>query len=210
MTDNIDTPEFKKDGFICPKCHKQAHQHWQALTTPMEGYTVTNAGISQCNRCRDVALWFNKKLVYPTESTAPSVNVDCPKEIKPFYEQARNVLQLSPIASCALLRLVIEKIIDSIVEGNDSLNAKIGKLVGKGLDERIQQALDSVRVIGDNAVHPLYMDLKDDEPTARKLFDLVNIIVSSTISTDKKIKDVFSGLPDPAKKQITERDKSKK
>ena len=210
MTVDVDTPEFEKDGFICPNCHKQAHQHWEKLSTPLERFIVADAGLSQCNRCREVALWFNKKLVYPTESTAPSVNEDCPNEIKSFYEQERNVLQFSPIASCALLRLVVEKIVDKVIEGSDSLNAKIGKLVEKGLDERIQQALDSVRVIGDNAVHPLYMDLEDDEKTASSLFDLVNIIISSTITADKKIKDVFSDLPDPAKKQIKKRDKPKK
>jgi len=207
MSIDKDTPEFDKSGFVCPHCHHQSQQHWSNLSTPVSHYLIDGAGLSQCNRCDEVSYWVGGKLVFPTESTAPPANEDCPKKIKPLYEQARNVLHASPIASCALLRLVVEKIVDEIEEGNDSLNAKIGRLVEKGLDKRIQQALDSVRVIGDNAVHSLQMDLQDDEPTARKLFDLVNIIISSTIGTNKKIEGIFSGLPDSAKKQIKDRDK---
>ena len=110
-----------------------------------------------------------------------------------------------------MLRLVIEKILDQIEPGSGTINQKIGKLVQKELDEKIKKALDVVRVIGDNAVHPLHMDLQDDEKTASALFDIVNIIVNRTISSTKKIDELYSKLPDTALDQITKRDlKNKK
>jgi len=204
-----DIPKLNSDGFICPHCHHHSEQRWSQLVTPIGSYLLKDFGLAECVRCNVCTLWANKELVYPHESTAPSPHEDMPNNVKSLFEQARNVLKFSPIASCALLRLVVEKIVDELVEGSDSLNEKIGKLVKGGLNKKIQEALDSVRVIGSNAVHPLYMDLEDDEPTARQLFELVNIIVAATISLDKKIGGVYSKLPDPSKKQISERDNSK-
>jgi len=172
---------------------------------------VEDFGIASCNRCHDKSIWAEKKMVYPFESSAPLPHEDIPSEIKPLFEQARKVLFFSPPASCALLRLVIEKILDQIEPGSGTINQKIGKLVQKELDEKIKKALDIVRVIGDNAVHPLHMDLQDDEKTASTLFDIVNIIVNRTISSTKKIDELYSKLPDTALDKIIERDlKNKK
>ena len=77
----------------------------------------------------------------------------------------------------------------------------------KGLDVRVQQALDIVRVIGNNAVHPGQIDLKDDRGTAGKLFDLVNLIADSMISQPKHVEAMFESLPSAAKDQIAKRDK---
>jgi Domain of unknown function (DUF4145) len=49
----------------------------------------------------------------------------------------------------------------------------VASLVRKGLSPVVQQALDAVRVIGNEAVHPETLDLKDDRDTATTLFGLV-------------------------------------
>jgi hypothetical protein len=56
-----------------------------------------------------------------------------------------------------------------------------------GLDGRIQKALDVVRVIGNKAVHPGQIDLRDDKATASKFFALVNLIVEATITSPKHV-----------------------
>ena len=168
--------------------------------------SIEKFGVAKCNRCKKFSLWAETKMVYPFESTAPLGHEDLPEDVETLFEQARQVLNYSPPASCALLRLVIEKILDRIEPGKDSMNKKIGKLVTKGLGLKVQEALDSVRVVGDNAVHPLHMDLEDDKDTAVVLFDLVNIIVNNTLSADKKIDSIYSKLPNSTKEQIKKRD----
>ncbi len=91
-------------------------------------------------------------------------------------------------------------------DGKD-LNENIRNLVAAGLDKKIQKALDLVRVIGNNAVHPGVIDLKDDRPIATKLFGLVNVIIETTIAREKHINELFeTTIPDAAKGQIKKRD----
>jgi hypothetical protein len=62
--------------------------------------------------------------------------------------------------ACALLRLATQKLADDLVEGDGTLNQKIGALVAQGLSTEVAQALGSVRVVGNHAVHPLEMVLE--------------------------------------------------
>ncbi len=105
-----------------------------------------------------------------------------------------------------MLRLCIQKICDDKIQGRVDLNEKIHKLVENGLDPQIQKALDSVRVIGGEAAHPLQMDLKDDVKTATGLFSIVNYIADWAYTQKKKINEVFDSLPDGKKNAINNRD----
>ena len=91
-------------------------------------------------------------------------------------------------------------------EKGKDLNEDIASLVKKGLEEDVQKALDVVRVIGNHAVHPGQIDLKDDKPTAASLFALVNLIVERRIAIPKRIKEIYEGLPSGALEQIAKRD----
>lgn len=83
----------------------------------------------------------------------------------------------------------------------------IGALVRKGLNPTVQQALDTVRVIGNEAVHPGEMDLSDDTETAEALFSLVNLIADQMISGPKAVNAMFSSLPEEKRKGIENRDR---
>jgi len=63
-----------------------------------------------------------------------------------------------------------------------------------------------VRVIGNNAVHPGNIDLKDDKETAIALFSLVNMIVDMMITQPKTVDNLYNSLPEPQKEQIQKRD----
>lgn len=65
----------------------------------------------------------------------------------------------------------------------------------KGLSPQIQKALDVVRVIGNEAVHPGQIDLRDDRRTAETLFGLLNLIAEKTISEPKQIEQLYANLP---------------
>lgn len=93
-------------------------------------------------------------------------------------------------------------------ESGKDLNSDIGNLVKKGLSVQIQQALDSVRVVGNEAVHPGKLDLKDDSEAVQVLFELLNMIVDAMIVQPKKIKELYDKLPEKKKDGIQNRDKN--
>ena len=86
------------------------------------------------------------------------------------------------------------------------LNKDIGALVLGGLGQQVQMALDAVRVIGNNAVHPGQMNLRDDRATAETLFMLLNLVSENMIAQPKRVKEVYASLPEVARKAIEERD----
>ena len=67
--------------------------------------------------------------------------------------------------------------------------------------------MDAVRVIGNNAVHPGEIDLKDDRETATALFELLNMIVEVMITQPKKVDQIYDKIPQGAKEAIEKRDK---
>jgi len=76
--------------------------------------------------------------------------------------------QLQPREEC-VVRLAVQKLVNSLVDEDLTIDRAIQALVNKGLPETVQKALDYVRVIGNEAVHPGQMDLRDDRATAERL-----------------------------------------
>lgn len=64
-----------------------------------------------------------------------------------------------------------------------------------------------MRVIGNNAVHPGSIDLRDDRATAENLFRLLNLIAEKMISEPKHVDEVYAALPPNALAAIEARDK---
>lgn len=169
-------------------------------------FSIENLSISRCYNCDDIAIWIHNRLAFPTVGTAPLPNTDMPGDVKLDYEEASTILDRSPRGAAALLRLAIQKLCKELGEKGKNIDDDIASLVRKGLDVRVQQALDVVRVIGNNAVHPGQIDLRDDGATAEKLFGLANLIADIMISQPKHIAAMFEGLPEGARKAIEHRD----
>jgi hypothetical protein len=129
-----------------------------------------------------------------------------PDDVAEDFEEARRVFADSPRSSAALLRLAVQKLCIHMGLPGKNLNDDIGQLVRRGLPERTQKALDVVRVIGNNQVHPGNIDVRDNPEVATTLFNLVNLIVESLITMPKRVNAVFDSLPDGAKDQIAQRD----
>jgi hypothetical protein len=149
-------------------------------------WEMVNVAFSQCHSCGGFAIWVRDGLVFPSHDIA--------------------IVHRSPRGAAALLRLAIQKLMPHLGEDGGNLNGSIANLAKKGLDRRVQQALDVVRVTGNNAVHPGELDLRDDAATATQLFALVNIIVQSTISAKAQIEVMYATLPEGALKAIEKRD----
>ncbi len=209
MAEKYEPPGFNKDAFHCPHCGVWAHQVWEGAYKEAQtrGFEeVKNLSFSVCWRCDGYALWLDKKMIYPEASVAPLPSEDMPPSVKEDFVEARNVVNASPHSAAALLRLALQKLMVDLGEKGKHLDQDIGNLVEKGLPEKIQKSLDSVRVIGNNAVHPGQIDLRDDIKTATSLFELLNIIVEGQISQPKRVNKIFDKLPEGAKKHIKKRD----
>jgi uncharacterized protein DUF4145 len=167
-------------------------------------YDFENIFISRCYSCKDITIWRHDTILYPPTRYEMEPNPDLPADVRADFDEARSVLDLSPRSAAALLRLCIQNICKYLGEPGRNLNDDIGSLVRKGLNVRVQQALDVVRVVGNNAVHPGELDLTDDRETAAKLFDLVNRIAFDMISHPKEIDALFNAkVPQGAKERRT-------
>ena len=206
-------PSFKKDAFHCPFCGVFAHQDWYACT--LKDYFAfsyaekvsSKLHVSFCSHCGEFSVWYDGNLIYPKSSFAPMPSEDMPEDVKEDFLEARNIVMDSPRAAAALLRLALQKLMIHLGEKGKNLNEDIANLVKKGLPPKIQKALDVVRVIGNNAVHPGEIDLRDDKETALALFELINMIVEVMITQPKQVDELFGKLPDGAKEAIERRDK---
>jgi hypothetical protein len=206
-------PAPKLEAFNCPHCHVYSSQTWSYLNSTSErsgsGYQYTDKKflVSYCAKCEGSTIWENDNIIYPQNSIAEPVNADLPQEIIQDYNEAAKVFSLSPRSSAALLRLAIQKLCKHLGEDGKNINNDIKSLVAKGLPNKVQEALDSVRVIGNDAVHPGTLDLNDNREIAAKLFKLVNFIATKMISEPKEIDELYSSLPADKLKGIEDRDK---
>lgn len=207
-------PQYKIRVFNCPYCNVCAEQHWRHLIPYDESrksYASVPMSIEQmemqasfCSYCGNPTLWLAEKIIYPPFYTSPPVNSDLPDNVQSIYEEAAAIANQSPRAACALLRLAIEMLLKHLGE-TGTINEMIKNLVKQGLDEKIQQALDIVRVTGNNAVHPGEIDL-NESANAQTLFGLINLIADSLITQPKRVQGIYENLPEDARKAIEKRD----
>jgi uncharacterized protein DUF4145 len=161
-------PSYSQSAFTCPHCNVLARQYrWGVATTAgaaqwAEG-NVQHAPVkfSKCENCGGNCIWVQDALVFPDRTNAPAPNIDMPSEVRADYEEAARIYNKSPRGAAALLRLAIQKLMVHLGEGGKNINDDIKALVAKGLPQQIQQALDVVRVTGNNAVHPGQIDAND-------------------------------------------------
>ncbi len=60
-------------------------------------------------------------------------------------------------------------------------------------------------MIGNEAVHPGQLDLRDDRDVAAKLFDLVNFIAEDRITRPKQVAALYNMIPEEKRKAIDAR-----
>ena len=208
------TPGKGVKAFNCPNCHVYAKQSWFFMSgssrSDGSGYQYQDEKffVSNCENCGFPTIWLDEKIIFPIHSAAEPPNIDLPDEIRHDYEEARTIANLSPRGAAALLRLAIQKLCAHLGQPGKNINTDIKSLVEEGLPSRVQQALDSVRVIGNDAVHPGAIDLKDDRETVNKLFKLVNFIANKMITEPKEIDELYGSLPQEKLDGINQRDGS--
>ncbi|EIJ6618258.1 DUF4145 domain-containing protein [Vibrio parahaemolyticus] len=129
-----------------------------------------------------------------------------PEAIRADYEEASNIVSKSSRGACALLRLSVQKLCEELGYTSGNINKDIGKMVEDGLPVQIQQALDVVRVVGNNAVHPGELSKEDVDGIAMAIFYLINEIIEDRIAKPKRIAELYKKLPTGALDAIQRRD----
>ncbi len=121
------------------------------------------------------------------------------QDIQDTYRQAAFIVNKAPPGAAALLRLCVQKLYQQLGQPGKNLNKDIGALVEEGLPPTVQKALDTVRVLGNEAVHPGTIDLMDDRTLANKLIKNVNLIARIMITQPKEIDELHDKIPETSK-----------
>lgn len=166
---------------------------------------LMNIFVSECFNCSEFSVWVHDQLIYPNIKIEILPNQDTPAHIKFLFEEAREIVAASPKGAAAILRLSIQHLCKELGESGQNIDNDIASLVSKGLNPLVQQALDVVRVIGNEAVHPGEINLDDNRETAYQLFSIFNLIVNQMISHPKQVKEIYGSLPENKLKGIEQR-----
>lgn len=204
-------PELEKEAFHCPHCEAYAKQNWGNARRGRKNHNkmVEGASFSNCYHCNQDAFWKDGTLIHPRKSSAPLPESDMPEDTKSDYVEARRVVNESPRAAAALLRVATEKLLNQVGAEGDGPYNMIGDLVNQGrIDSRVQQAYDSLRVYGNESVHLGTIDMDDDEETALQLFELMNFIVRRTITDEAFVDEMYESLPNSKKDGVEQRDEN--
>jgi hypothetical protein len=208
------SPQPWRKRFTCPNCEAfadqwtglidQAHvgQNWRAVPG---AWMVTI-----CLSCEEAACWLGTRMVWPSKLLGPLPPADLPDSVKSIYEEARAVAVASPRSAAALLRVCLEELVNELEAGNDPLNAKVGKLVARGLPEPVQRAMDTLRVFGNEAgAHVGEIDLTDDRETVLALFQVLGMVVEHVITRQNQLDALYSRIPQRKLDAIVRRDAPK-
>jgi hypothetical protein len=201
-------PKHQLSPFTCPRCDTLSPHDWEKVT--VQGNMVSTFA-SRCHTCNRPTLWefANSQwiMVYPSVRTAPRPNPDLPDHVVADYEEAADVAQRSPRGAAALLRLCVQKLCVEFGEPGENNNTDIGSLVAKGrVRGLIQRAMDTVRIAGNESVHPGELNVGDDRELVNALFDFVNLIAEEAISTPRRIEEMYTRTPESKREAVDRRD----
>lgn len=216
MVDYI-PPKFNENAFNCPHCGVYAHQEWFSgvgygnLARQYMGDIVDVVGIkgelagmsvSVCSHCHKEVIWLNENILLPRNSPVPPPPEDTPLEVKNIYIEAGKVLNDSPRASGALMRLALELLLRNIKNNNLPLNDNIKKLVESGIPEQLTKALSILRVNGNDIMHTGEIKILENKDDVLYLFNIFNMIVEDLITWPKKLNEFYKKIPESKRKEI--------
>ena len=218
----FENPEFQKSAFTCPNCsafskhdwsfnyvnEKQGDFYGRGFNIQIKPY-IKELYLCKCENCGYISFWYDKKLIWPLNTGVESPIEEMPKDIKELYSEASSIIELSPKGSCAILRLALQKLCNRLANQDEKkkIDGAIKKLVENGLPQTLQKAMDTVRIIGDEAVHPGEINIDDNKEIAIAMFRLMNIIVEKVIVEPQEIDELYRLMPEEKLKGIENRDK---
>ena len=166
----------------CPHCdiafsEKDAWERFEISPTS-ERYWEWSCYVAECPECEEPIIHIQKthdgvemslahrfpemqrRLVYPLSAPPRPVATGVPESLKADYQEAFKVLPLSPKASAALSRRVLQSIlVEQAYHGRDlskQIDAMLNDTVSeKALPPGIRQTVDAIRNFGNFSAHPI-------------------------------------------------------
>lgn len=198
----------------CPLCDTLSDQWWRELY--LQGYgddddyqytVVPNLLQASCTACREKSYWFGDRMIYPPARTGPEAHSDMPAEVLELYREAQAVASVSPRAAAVLLRVALERLMAGVGHEERSLNAAIRAYVAEGgVPTELQQAMDTVRVTGNDAAHPGSLRLDDTPGGVAALFEIVNELVDRLVGFKARMSRIYGNLDSAKRAEIDKRD----
>lgn len=204
-----------------------AFLHYPEADPDEEYAAASGLRITTCGSCGESAVWrkrasANSKeevlkvalfpdsrwvLAYPSLSIAPEPNADLPDDILADYLEAAELAQISPRSAAALLRLCVQKLCVVLGADGRSINDDIKQLLAeKKIAPIVQKAMDTVRISGNESVHPGELSLGGDPELVTSLFDFVNLIAQEAITQPRIVEEMFNRMPGDKLAHIKTRD----
>lgn len=213
-------PSFRAESFNCPRCGAFAGMGWHDLLLNSSAYASITFSI--CAACQKPSVWTDddggsvpaphtpmlgllggtQTLIFPSKCVAPQAEDDMPEDVRIDFEEARLVFNHSPRAAAALLRLCVQKLCQELLGKKGDIHKQIGELVDKGLPPRVLKAFDTIRIFGNESVHPGTVNLNDTPEVALALFSLLNMAVRHCITEERELEAIRALTPETKRREI--------
>ena len=167
---------------------------------------LLNLHVSRCYNCKGFTVWVRDRLVFPIRGDelpeivevdfrevaegvqAPAEDVqhsdedvqepaESVDESSEDFEEAAAILNRSPRAAAALIRICIQNMMPLLKETGQNLDERVASLVRKGLEVEIQQAMEVLQVIRKNPGQENHVDLRDETAIATRMFESLKEIL---------------------------------
>lgn len=209
--DDDRTPAFQKPSFTCPHCDAFSEQIWHPLQFQLAASSWAGSYLWQarCTVCNKISYWMTgpspaHTMIWPTSFGGPPASDDMPEDVEAIYSEARSIMNLSPRASSALMRLALEALLADLYPEAGNLNATIGAAAKAGLSEHLIKAMDVLRFNGNEAIHEI--NREDTPETAASLARILNMVIERLITEPKQIAELHAQMPPGVLTQIEQRD----
>lgn len=211
-------PQITLEAFHCPLCGTYSHMDWDHLNTHERGTDYMEA---MCAHCKKASLWRvtekvvngfnydvkNGDMLFPDFGLAPLPEQDMPENVTADYMEAATIFSKSPRGAAALLRLALQKLCKHLGQSGDNINDDIRAMAASNtLPPLVVKVADTVRITGNNAVHPGEMSDDDFDHVASKMFELLNFIVKKGITEPRELESLYSMTPEAPRKTAEKND----
>lgn len=171
---------YEFEQYDCPEC------------TRSNIYLVTRYSTSIMNTGDEIG----RRLVLPATANSQTLPLDIPERFRQDFSEASQVLDISPKASAALSRRLLEGIlVENGAPASKNLFEQIEYAVSNGIPSYISNELDYIRQIGKFAAHA-----KSDRATG-EIIDVEKEEAEAMLSIIDLLCDHYYVMPEKAKRR---------